>query len=155
MERFVVTMHGEVSAKVAITPADERLDVKFVQAWLYCDNKPRQVGLNHDYILIFYPISGVIMHANCEYDVRTESRFTCYTNCYVTWCYLTTGIFASQWRGASDLLPEITPPERWNMARTILPQLNILTHWGRDKWPPFSRRYLQMHFLKWKCINFD
>ena len=30
-----------------------------------------------------------------------------------------------------------------------------LTHWGRDKWPPFSRRHLQMHFLEWKCINFD
>ena len=30
-----------------------------------------------------------------------------------------------------------------------------LTHWGRDKWPPFSRRHFQMHFLEWKCINFD
>ena len=28
-------------------------------------------------------------------------------------------------------------------------------HWGRDKWPPFSRRHFQMHFLEWKCINFD
>ena len=31
----------------------------------------------------------------------------------------------------------------------------ILTHWGQDKWPPFSRRHFQMHFLQWKCINFD
>ena len=23
-----------------------------------------------------------------------------------------------------------------------------LTHWGRDKWPPFSRRHFQMHFLE-------
>ena len=30
-----------------------------------------------------------------------------------------------------------------------------LTDWGRDKWPPFSRRHFQMHFLEWKCINFD
>ena len=30
-----------------------------------------------------------------------------------------------------------------------------LTHWGRDKWPTFSRRHFQMHFLEWKCINFD
>ena len=30
-----------------------------------------------------------------------------------------------------------------------------LTHWGRDKWPPFSRRHFLMHFLEWKCINFD
>ena len=31
----------------------------------------------------------------------------------------------------------------------------ILTHWGRDKWPPFSRQHFQMHFLEWKCVNFD
>ena len=30
-----------------------------------------------------------------------------------------------------------------------------LTHWGRDKWPPFQRRHFQMDFLEWKCINFD
>ena len=29
------------------------------------------------------------------------------------------------------------------------------THWGRDKWPPFSRRHFQMHFLEWKCIDCD
>ena len=32
---------------------------------------------------------------------------------------------------------------------------DTLTHWGRDKWPPFSRRHFQMHFLEWKCIHFD
>ena len=31
----------------------------------------------------------------------------------------------------------------------------LLTHWGRDKWTPFRRRHFQMHFLEWKCINFD
>ena len=31
----------------------------------------------------------------------------------------------------------------------------LLIHWGRDKWPPFSRRHFQMHFVEWKCINFD
>ena len=31
---------------------------------------------------------------------------------------------------------------------------NHLTHWGRDKWPPFSRRHFQMHFLQWKYMNF-
>ena len=30
-----------------------------------------------------------------------------------------------------------------------------ITHWGQDKRPPFSRRHFQMHFLEWKCINFD
>ena len=31
----------------------------------------------------------------------------------------------------------------------------LLTYLGRDKWPPFSRRHFQMHFLEWKCVNFD
>ena len=31
----------------------------------------------------------------------------------------------------------------------------MLTHWGRDQWPPFSRRHFQMHFLDWKYVNFD
>ena len=31
----------------------------------------------------------------------------------------------------------------------------VLIHWGLDKCPPFSKRHFQMHFLEWKCINFD
>ena len=31
----------------------------------------------------------------------------------------------------------------------------VLTHWGRDKFPPFRRRHFQMHFLEWKCLYFD
>ena len=26
---------------------------------------------------------------------------------------------------------------------------------AETKWPPFSRRHFQMHFLEWKCMNFD
>ena len=26
---------------------------------------------------------------------------------------------------------------------------------AETKWTPFSRRYLQMHFLEWKCLKFD
>ena len=33
--------------------------------------------------------------------------------------------------------------------------LNVLTHWGRDKWTPFRRRHFQMHFLEWKYLNSD
>ena len=32
-------------------------------------------------------------------------------------------------------------------------QLSYLTHWGRDKWPPFRRRHFQAHFLERKCQN--
>ena len=27
-----------------------------------------------------------------------------------------------------------------------------LTHWGQEKWPPFSRRHFQMHFLECKLL---
>ena len=30
-----------------------------------------------------------------------------------------------------------------------------LTHWVREKWPPFSRRHFEMHFLKWTYMSFD
>ena len=30
-----------------------------------------------------------------------------------------------------------------------------LTHRGREKWPLFSRRHFQVHFLEWKCLNTD
>ena len=26
---------------------------------------------------------------------------------------------------------------------------------AETRWPPFSRRHFQMHFLQWKCINFN
>ena len=42
--------------------------------------------------------------------------------------------------------------EMWD----IIHECNVwLTHWSRDKWPPFRRRHFQMHFLEWKCLNFD
>ena len=31
----------------------------------------------------------------------------------------------------------------------------MLTHWGRDKWPPVSRRHCKIYFLEWKCMTFD
>ena len=31
----------------------------------------------------------------------------------------------------------------------------LLTHWRREKWPPYSRRHFEIHFLEWKCMNFD
>ena len=37
------------------------------------------------------------------------------------------------------------------MAKYVM----TLTHWGRDKWTPFRRRHIQMHFLEWKCLNTD
>ena len=40
-------------------------------------------------------------------------------------------------------------PCRWNSSPTLLhPDMDL------TKWPPFSRRHFQTHFLEWKCMNF-
>ena len=31
----------------------------------------------------------------------------------------------------------------------------LLTHWGRDNLTPFRRRHFQVHFIEWKCMNYD
>ena len=52
----------------------------------------------------------------------------------------------------------------WTTHLCILIQMSLkfvsnvpieLTHWGRDKWLPFSGRHFQMDFLEWKYIYFD
>ena len=40
-------------------------------------------------------------------------------------------------------------------CQSISSHWKCLTHWGRDKWPPFSRRHFETHFLEWKYWNFD
>ena len=65
LEGFVVTMHEgacetesqiprALARGILLTP--EGFDVLFAQARVFCDSKPRQVGLNHDYNMTF-PIS--------------------------------------------------------------------------------------------------
>ena len=50
----------------------------------------------------FRPVNVSILHLKDDYRVRSESRFACYSHCYVTWCPLTTGIVASQCPSARD-----------------------------------------------------
>ena len=41
------------------------------------------------------------------------------------------------------------------MATLCLPRyLGKVAHTDWTKWPPFHRRYIQMCFLEWKCMNF-
>ena len=45
-------------------------------------------------------------------------------------------------------------PMSWMMSPVAC--LAELTHnVAETRWPPFSRRHFQIHFLEWKCINFD
>ena len=82
----------------------EGFDVLFAQARVHCDNKSRQVGLNHDYNVTFSisPVNVSILRSKYEFRARSESRFACYYHCYVTWCPLTTGIVASQYPSSRD-----------------------------------------------------
>ena len=41
-------------------------------------------------------VNATNLHLKSEYGARSESRFACYSHCYVTWRPLTTGIVASQ-----------------------------------------------------------
>ena len=41
------------------------------------------------------------------------------------------------------------------MSLIIWLQTPQLTHLTLAKWPPVRRRRFQMHFLEWKCMNFD
>ena len=55
LEGFVVTMYeGACETGSQIPRAEpEGFEVLFAQARVHCDNKPRQIGLNHDYNMTF------------------------------------------------------------------------------------------------------
>ena len=53
------------------------------------------------------------------------------------------GHYLKQWWSSLMMILSFTSPQ-W--VNTLRPRL---------KWPPFSRRHFQMHFLEWKHMNFD
>ena len=107
LEGFVVTMHeGRVrnrkSNPEGVSPRD----------LTYCSHKPERIVTTKPdrSVLItiitwhfqFRPVNFSILHLKYDYRARSESRFACYSHCYVTWCPLTTGIVASQCPSARD-----------------------------------------------------
>ena len=78
----------------------------------YCSHKPECiVTTNPDRSVLitiitwhfrFRPVNVSILHLKYDYRARSESRFACYSHCYVTWYPLTTGIVASQCPSARD-----------------------------------------------------
>ena len=79
---------------------------------MYCSHKPEcMVTTNPDssvsisiitWHFQFHPVNVSILHLKYEYRAWSESRFACYSHCYVTWCPLTTGIVASQFPSSRD-----------------------------------------------------
>ena len=108
----------------------------------YCSHKPECiVTTNPDRSVLitiitwhfqFRPVNVSILYLKDDYRARSESRFACYSHCYVTWCPLTTGIVASQCPSARDAVLEtryITPfiSTCLNSFLRFLPQENIFT----------------------------
>ena len=106
LERFVVTMHEgacETGSQIeGVSPRD----------LTYCSHKPECiVTTNPDRSVLitiitwhfqFRRVNVSILHLKYDYRARSESRFACYSHCYVTWYPLTTGIVASQCPSARD-----------------------------------------------------
>ena len=75
----------------------------------YCSHKPECIVTTNPYgsILIafitchfqFRPMNASILYLKCQYRARSESRFACFSHCYVTWCPLT----LRSWRASSRL----------------------------------------------------
>ena len=55
----------------------------------------------------------------------------------------------------SDALLKPCPKGKKNSLGMIQVQALWIHIEADTKWPPFSRRHFQMHFLEWKCMNFD
>ena len=104
LEGFVVTMHEgacEIGSQIP-----RALDLT------YCSHKPECiVTTNPDRSVLitiitwhfhFRPMNVSILHLKDDCRARSESRFACYSHCYVTWCPLATGIVASQCPSARD-----------------------------------------------------
>ena len=53
----------------------------------------------------FHFVNVGILHLKYKYGVQGESRFTCYSHCYVMWCPLMTGIVISQCQSRDGFTP--------------------------------------------------
>ena len=108
----------------------------------YCSHKPVcMMTTNSDWSVLItiitshfqvHPVNASILCLKYEYCARSESRFACYSHCYVTWCPLTTGIVTSQFPPSRDaalvtryFLPFISAC--FNSLKRFLPQQNIFT----------------------------
>ena len=107
LEGFVVTMHeGACETGSQIPRALARgiwRTVRTSSSALWQQTPPEPVLItNITWHFQFRPMNVSILHLNYEYRARSESRFTCYSHCYVTWCPLTTGIFVWQFPSSKD-----------------------------------------------------
>ena len=74
LEGFVVPMHEGACETRSQIPRVR--DVLFAQARVHWDNKPRQIGLNHDYNMTFSisPVSNLVVKGAYVLEARAVSR---------------------------------------------------------------------------------
>ena len=129
-------------------------------AWLSCGQRYFVLYLNRNMvvneILIQYNYFDFVLFMNCfcskmhcckiirsrMLESRSEKIWS------IPWLLMMFGLIGAQGREQLWLCICLA-------SRSLASMSKYLTHWGRDKWPPFSRRHFQMDFLEWKCMNFD
>ena len=62
--------------------------------------------------------------------------------------------FALPLRSIQKIIPHLKIYHPWLNERIFVHISWHLTHWCREKWSPFRRRYFQILFLEWKRLNF-
>ena len=107
LEGFVVTMHeGACETGSQIPRALARGNWRTVctsPSALWQQTLPEPVLITTiTWHFQFRPVNVSILHLKYDYHALSESRFSCYSHCYVTWYPLTTGIVASQCPSARD-----------------------------------------------------
>ena len=133
-----------------ITENRYQLQCSYHTCWNVCSDINCYVCFNNDEA---YPLfeaggyGGYFVVAGCAFVIHTM------TNIGATGDRWSAGFFCF-WKCDSHNTPEFQLSSHLHWVTRLL-FVTELTHWGRDKWPPFSRRHFQMHFLEWKCINFD
>ena len=95
---------------------------------IHCSHKPECiVTTNPDKSVLitittwhfqFHLVNVSILHLKHKYRARSESRFTCYSCCYVTWCPLTTGIVAPTIPIIKGRCDRDTPPQTFNICES-------------------------------------
>ena len=83
----------------------------------------------------FRPVNVSILHLNYDFRAGSESRFACYSHCYVTWYPLTAGIVTSQCPSARDAVLATS-----YLTPFISACLNSFL------------RFLPQYILSWKCL---
>ena len=118
-----------------------------------------QCWLNVNWILINNHQWNLNRHSKFSFKIASENAvckmadLSLYLNVInMRKCFLT---FTPTATSTTDDLQKL----KWFKIHWKLHSFNAschhLTHWDRDKWPPFRRKHFQMHFLEWKCLNLD